>query len=74
VRVPPFGVVQCLDGPRHRRGTPPNVVETDPQTWLGLATGATSWSDRVEAGAVRASGERSDLSGVLPLWRITLAS
>ena len=32
VRVPPFAAVQCVAGPRHTRGTPPNVIETDPRT------------------------------------------
>lgn len=67
VRVPPFGAVQCLAGPRHTRGTPPNVVETDPQTWLGLVLGLARWPDAVATGRVRASGQRADLSGVLPL-------
>ncbi|RJU00975.1 hypothetical protein D6T65_11065 [Arthrobacter frigidicola] len=68
VRVPPFGVTQCVEGPRHTRGTPPNVVETDPQTWLELATGALSWSGAVAAGKVSASGQRADLSAWLPLF------
>jgi hypothetical protein len=67
VRVPPWGAVQCVEGPRHTRGTPPNVVETDPQTWLGLATGLVRWSDAVHDGRVSASGERSDISELLPL-------
>lgn len=67
VRVPPFGAVQCLPGPRHTRGTPPNVVETDAQTWLGLVLGRVSWGDAVATGKVRASGQRADLSVVLPL-------
>lgn len=67
VRVPPDGAVQAVEGPRHTRGTPPNVVETDPQTWLELATGALTWDDAVGAGRVHASGERADLSGWLPL-------
>lgn len=67
VRVPPWGAVQCVDGPRHTRGTPPNVVETDPQTWLGLATGGILWVDAVHDGRVSASGERSDISELLPL-------
>jgi uncharacterized SCP-like protein len=67
VRVPPYGVVQCVEGPRHTRGTPPNVVETDPHTWLRLAGGQQTWSDAVAAGAVRASGQRTDLSALLPL-------
>ncbi len=67
VRVPPFGAVQCVAGPRHTRGTPPNVVETDAATWLRLATGSLSWDEAVAAGAVLASGERADLRGLLPL-------
>jgi hypothetical protein len=67
VRVPPFGVTQCLAGPRHTRGTPPNVVETDPVTWLELALGTLSWAEAVHSGRVRASGARADLAGVLPL-------
>jgi uncharacterized SCP-like protein len=69
VRVPPFGAVQCVPGPRHTRGTPPNVVETDALTWLELATGVVAWPAAVAAGAVRASGERADLSPYLPLLR-----
>ena len=67
VRVPPYAAVQCIHGPRHTRGTPPNVVETDPMTWVALASGATRWSDAVAEGLVHASGERADLSGFLPL-------
>ena len=67
VRVPPFGAVQCLAGPRHTRGTPPNVVETDAQTWLALVLGLSNWAEAVATGKVRASGQRADLSGVLPL-------
>ncbi len=67
VRVPPYGAVQVVGGMTHRRGTPPAVVETDPQTWLELARGRRSWAAAVETGAVVASGERSDLSALLPL-------
>jgi hypothetical protein len=67
VRVPPDGAVQAVEGPRHTRGTPPNVVETDPQTWLALATGAESWHEALAAGRVHASGERADLADWLPL-------
>ena len=67
VRVPPLGVTQCIEGPRHTRGTPPNVVETDARTWLELATGRLSWADAVADRRVAASGTRTDLSGVLPL-------
>ncbi|MFD2417877.1 sterol carrier family protein [Amycolatopsis pigmentata] len=69
VRVPPFAAVQCLEGPRHTRGTPPNVVETDPRTWLELATGRLQWTDAVEAGRVTASGSRADLAHWLPIVR-----
>jgi hypothetical protein len=67
VRVPPYGVVQCIPGPRHTRGTPPNVVECEPTTWLLLATGRLTWSEAVAAGRVRASGTRADLSRYLPV-------
>lgn len=67
VRVPPYAAVQCLPGPRHTRGTPPNLVETDPDTWLELATGALDFAAAVAAGRVRASGRRADLSAYLPL-------
>ncbi|CAM5236312.1 maleylpyruvate isomerase family mycothiol-dependent enzyme [Streptomyces avidinii] len=67
VRVPPFAVVQCIEGPRHTRGTPPNVVETDPLTWIRLATGRTGWAAALDEAHVRASGERADLSALLPL-------
>jgi len=65
--VPPFAAIQCVSGPRHTRGTPPNVVEVDPLTWVLLATGRTGWSAAVANGSVRASGPRSDLSSYLPL-------
>ncbi len=67
VRVPPFAAVQCVEGPRHTRGTPPNVVEADPMTWIRLACGRVPWKESVADGAVRASGERADLSTYLPL-------
>lgn len=67
VRVPPFAAVQCIAGARHTRGTPPAVVETDPRTWIALATGELSWQQAVREGRVHASGERSDLTPLLPL-------
>jgi hypothetical protein len=67
VRVPPWAAVQCLAGTRHARGTPGAVVETDPVTWVGLASGRVRFADAVADGRVRAGGERSDLSGLLPL-------
>lgn len=69
VRIPPFAAVQCLPGPGHSRGTPPNVVEMDPATWLALATGAIRWRDALDAARVRASGTRADLEPLLPLVR-----
>ena len=68
VRVPPFGVAQCIAGPRHTRGTPPNVVETDAATWLAMVTGSLAWADALAAGKVAASGQRADLSDWLPLF------
>jgi hypothetical protein len=67
VRVPPFIAVQAVPGPIHRRGTPPNVVETDAVTWLRLATGRAAFDDAVARGLVRANGPRADLSALLPL-------
>ena len=67
VRVPPYAAIQCVSGARHTRGTPPAVVETDAMTWLGLARGLLEFSATVRDGRVRASGERSDLSALLPL-------
>src|SRR5215470_19571876 len=62
VRIPPVAAVQCLPGPAHTRGTPPNVVEADPVTWIRLVTGRLDWSSATSGGSVRASGPRSDLS------------
>jgi hypothetical protein len=67
VRVPPYGAIQCGEGPRHTRGTPPNVVEMDPVTWVLVATGRLSWAAGVESGRISASGHRSDISPYLPI-------
>jgi hypothetical protein len=67
VRIPPFVAVQCIPGPRHTRGTPPNVVETDAATFIALACGFVEWETAVRDGRVRASGERADLRAFLPL-------
>ena len=67
LRIPPHVAVQCVEGPRHTRGTPPNVVETDAATWLLLASGQLTWGDAVAAGKVTASGNRADLGAQLPL-------
>ena len=69
VRVPPHGAVQCIPGPRHTRGTPPNVVETDARTWLLLASGRLAFADAEDEGTVSASGARSDLTAYLPVVR-----
>ena len=69
VRVPPFGAVQCIPGPRHTRGTPPNVIEMAPTVWIELATGRTGWDQAAAAGLVRASGVRASLEGFVPLVR-----
>ncbi|WP_067647325.1 sterol carrier family protein [Nocardia harenae] len=71
VRVPPYVAVQCVDGPRHTRGTPPNVVETDPRTWLLLATGLLTFREAADSGAVTASGSRAaEVAHWLPVTRL----
>ena len=68
VRIPPFAAVQCVAGPKHTRGTPPNVVETDPRTWLLLATGMMSLADAQSTGALGLSGSRAgEIDHWLPL-------
>ena len=67
VRVPPFGAVQVVEGPRHTRGTPPNVIETDAATWIALAAGRLSWPQAVAAAKVSASGTRATLEGLIPV-------
>ena len=69
VRVPPYGAIQCVAGPRHTRGTPPNVVEMDPITWILLACDRLSWAESLAQGRVRVSGIRADLSAYLPIER-----
>lgn len=72
VRVPPFVAVQCISGPRHTRGTPPNVVETDPRTWLLLATGLTAFDDAAADGLLSLSGSRAGaVAPLFPLVTIT---
>ncbi|MFV8319468.1 MULTISPECIES: sterol carrier family protein [unclassified Mycobacterium] len=71
VRIPPFVAVQCVSGPRHTRGTPPNVVETDPRTWLLVATGLMGFSDASASGALSLSGSRAcEIEHWLPLLRL----
>jgi hypothetical protein len=66
VRIPPYAAIQCVPGPRHTRGTPPNVVETDAATWVRLATGRLAWAAATADGLIRASGPRADLAEYLP--------
>jgi hypothetical protein len=70
VRVPPYAAVQAIGGPRHTRGTPANVVEMDPVTWVRLAAGLMSWADAASAGQVQASGVRADLTAYLPVLNV----
>lgn len=67
VRIPPYAAIQCGEGPTHTRGTPPNVIEMDADTWLALAVGELIWDDAIQSGLVKASGARSDISMFLPL-------
>jgi Bacterial SCP ortholog len=68
VRVPPFGAVQCVPGPRHTRGTPPNTVEADARTWLALVTGRLAWPEALRSGRLTASGARAgEVAALLPL-------
>src|SRR3954454_23967042 len=72
VRIPPFIVVQCIAGPEHRRGNPPNVVETDPRTWLMLVTGLLTIADAASRGALQLSGSRAaEVADWLPLASLT---
>jgi uncharacterized protein (TIGR03083 family) len=67
VRIPGHVAVQCVEGPRHTRGTPPNVVEADAVPFVELCAGRLAWADALRTGRVRASGDRADLSAFLPL-------
>lgn len=70
VRVPPYAAIQCGQGPTHTRGTPPNIIEMDAQTWLSLVEGSTTWQAALNSGKINASGARADLSQYLPLTRM----
>ena len=67
VRVPPLGATQCIEGPRHTRGTPPNVVELSPKVWFDLALGNLSWESALTEHQISSSGVRASLEEVLPL-------
>ena len=68
VRIPPYGAVQCIEGPTHTRGTPANAVEMDPDSWLELALGKSSFEELAVSGKLTASGSRSDLAGLFPIF------
>ena len=68
VRVPPYGATQCVEGPSHSRGTPAHVVEMNPDTWLRIALGLASWEEMISRGKISASGNRADLSTLLPIF------
>lgn len=70
LRVPPYAAVQCVEGPRHTRGTPPNVVEAEPVAFVELCAGRLAWTDAVRDGRVRTWGDRADLSPWLPLGSV----
>ncbi len=67
VRIPPYAAIQCGEGPTHTRGTPPNVIEMNADTWLALANGELKWNEAMDRGAISASGARADLSEYLPI-------
>ncbi|MFT4246387.1 MAG: sterol carrier family protein [Micrococcaceae bacterium] len=67
VRVPPYGVTQCIVGQNHRRGTPPNVIEMSPEIWVALALGEIYWDSGIENGEILASGVQANLSNILPI-------
>lgn len=70
VRVPPFGATQCIAGPRHTRGTPPNVIEMSAEVWIALALGDLVWTEARETGSLTASGQRADISALLPIVKL----
>lgn len=69
LRVPGAIAVQLGDGtgPRHTRGTPPNVIETDPATLLELLDGSIGFAAAKAEHRVAASGVHADLAPLLPL-------
>lgn len=71
LRVPPFVAVQCIEGPRHTRGVPPNVVEASPHAWLRLATGHGNWDELVAQADTTASGTRAgEIAQWMPIIRL----
>ncbi|WP_048759420.1 sterol carrier family protein [Corynebacterium vitaeruminis] len=70
VRVPPFVAVQCIEGPRHTRGTPPNVVEMSPEIWLGLACGMITL-EQVQTHIDLSGTRAAEIGAHLPVARIS---
>ena len=64
LRIPPYSAIQCVEGPKHTRGTPPNVVEMSAEVLFEIAGGKINWPDAISDGRISASGERSDLSAL----------
>ena len=64
LRIPPYSAIQCVEGPKHTRGTPPNVVEMSAEVLVDIAGGKINWPDAISDGRISASGERSDLSAL----------
>jgi hypothetical protein len=64
LRIPPYSAIQCVEGPKHTRGTPPNVVEMSAEVLFAISSGVITWGDAISDGRISASGERSDLSAL----------
>jgi len=74
LRVPPYGAIQCMAGMEHRRGTPPNVVELEPQVFIALCLGELSWDAAVAAHHIAISGAMAaDIAELFPLGELKLA-
>ena len=64
LRIPPYSAIQCVEGPKHTRGTPPNVVEMSAEVLFDISKGKINWASAISDGRISASGERSDLSAL----------
>jgi hypothetical protein len=64
LRIPPYGVIQCVSGVNHRRGTPANQVEMSGEVLIQLVHNPGLWPDLLKSGQIQASGQLSDLSQV----------
>ena len=62
LRIPPYSAIQCVEGPKHTRGTPPNIVEMNADILFAISSGEINWNDAIADGRISASGERSNLS------------